>query len=126
MKPKLLLTAVAVAACGAVVLTGVAVAGNAAKKAKTRVTIHANGEVYGKVKSPRLHRCADNRKVKVYKQRGSKQNPRNEEVVASDTSELQGNHGEWSIGNAGLSGKFYARAGKKPRCKADSSKTIQI
>ncbi len=106
--------------------TGVAVAGDAAKKAKTRVTIHANGEVYGKVKSPRLHRCADNRKVKVYKQRGSKQNPRNEEVVASDTSELQGNHGEWSIGNAGLSGKFYARAGKKPRCKADSSKTIEI
>ena len=47
--------------------------------------------------------------------------------VASDTSELQGNHGAWSIGNPGLSsGKYYARAGKKPGCKADASKTIQI
>jgi hypothetical protein len=40
---------------------------------------------------------------------------------------LQGSHGAWSIGNPGLSsGKYYARAGKKPGCKADASKTIQI
>ena len=78
------------------------------------------------MKSPRLHKCADNRKVKVYKQRGSEQNPRTEEVVASDTSELQGDHGEWNIGKPGLSGKHYARAGRKPGCKADSSKTIRL
>ena len=123
MRSKLLL-AVAVAACGVVALTGIAVAGEAAK---TRVTIHADGEVYGKVKSPRLNRCADDRRVKVYRQRGNEQNPGSEEVVGRDTSELQGNHGAWSIGNPGLSsGKYYARAGKKPGCKADASKTIQI
>ena len=123
MRSKLFL-AVAVAACGAVALTGIAVAGEAAK---TRVTIHANGEVYGKVKSPRVNKCADNRRVKVYKQRGSEQNPRTEEVVGRDTSERVGDHGEWNIGNPGLSnGKYYARAGKKPGCKADASKTIRI
>ena len=123
MRSKLFL-AVAVAACGAVALTGIAVAGEAAK---TRVTIQADGgDVYGKVKSPRVNKCADNRKVKVYKQQGSEQNPRTEEVVASDTSERVGDHGEWSIGQPGLSGKHYARAGRKPGCKPDASKTIRL
>jgi hypothetical protein len=123
MRSKLFL-AVAVAACGAVVLTSIATAGEAAR---TRVTIRADAEVHGKVKSPRVNKCADNRKVKVYRQQGSEQNPRTEEVVGSDTSERVGDHGEWNIGNAGLSsGKYYARAGKKPGCKKDASKTIQI
>ena len=123
MRSKLFLAA-AVAACGTVALTGIAVAGEAAK---TRVTLHIDGEVYGKVKSPRVNRCADNRKVKVYRRQGSEQNPRTEEVVGSDTSERVGDHGEWSIGNAGLSsGKYYARAGRKPGCKKDASRTIQI
>jgi hypothetical protein len=79
------------------------------------------------VKSPRLHRCADNRTIKLYKQRGRNQNPSREEVVASDTSELQGDHGVWSTGNTGLSsGKFYARAGRTPDCKADASRTVQL
>lgn len=123
MRSKPLIAIVALAACGAVALTGIAVGGEAAK---TRVTIQANGEVYGKVKSPRLHRCAEDRKVKVYKQQGSEQNPRTEEVVASDISELNGDHGEWSIGQPGLSGKHYARAGRKPGCKPDASKTIRL
>lgn len=123
MRSKLLI-AVALAGCGAVALTGVAVAGEAAK---TRVTFHINGDVYGKVKSPRVNRCADNRKVKVYRQRGNEQNPRTEEVVARDTSERVGDHGEWNVGQPGLSsGKYYARAGRKPGCKADASRTIQI
>ena len=121
MNPKLLLI-VALAACGAVALTSIAGAGQAAK---TRVTIQVEGRDFsGKVKSPRLHRCADNRKVKLYKQKGPEQNPRTEEVVASDTSELNGDHGEWSTGNTGLSGKFYARAGRKPGCRPDSSRTL--
>jgi hypothetical protein len=122
LKPKLLLTVVALAACGALAPTSIAGAGEAAE---TRVTIQVeNGDFSGKVFSPRLNRCADNRRVKLYKQRGPEQNPRTEEVVASDTSELNGNHGEWSTGNTGLSGKFYARAGKKPGCKADASRTV--
>ncbi len=123
MRPRLFGTVVAAAVCGVLALTGIAGAG-AGDRAKTKVTFHAqNGDFYGKVKSPRLNKCADNRKVKVYRQEGNEQNPRDEEVVASDISELNGNHGEWSTGNTGLSGKFYARAGKTPDCKADASKT---
>jgi hypothetical protein len=122
LKPKLLLTVVALAVCGAVALTSIA---GASEAAKTRVTIQVEGRDFsGKVKSPRLHKCADNRKVKLYKQKGPEQNPRTEEVVASDTSELNGDHGEWSTGNTGLSGKFYARAGRKPGCRPDSSRTL--
>jgi hypothetical protein len=123
MRPKLLLSIVAAGVCGAVALTGIAGAGQAAQ---TIVTIREeNGDFSGRVKSPRLNRCADNRTIKLYRQRGQRQNPTTEEVVASDTSELSGDHGVWSTGNTGLSGKFYARAGKKPGCKADTSRTVQ-
>ena len=123
MRPKLLLSVVALAICGAVVLTGIAGASGAAR---TTVTIHVeNGDFSGKVKSERLHRCADNRKVVLYKQSGHHQRPRSDQKIASDTSELHGNHGEWSTGNTGLSGgKYYARAGRIPGCKSDSSKTV--
>lgn len=121
LKPKLLLIVV-LAGCGAVALTSIAGAGQAAE---TKVTIQVEGRDFsGKVKSPKLHKCAENRKVKLYKQKGPEQNPRTEEVVASDTSELDGDHGVWSTGNTGESGKFYARAGRKPGCKADASRTL--
>jgi hypothetical protein len=123
LRPKLLVSVVALAVCGAVALTGIASAGH---RAKTRVTIQTeNGDFWGKVFSPRLHKCADNRKIKVYKQQGPEQNPGTEEVVARDTSELHGDHGEWNTGNTGLrGGKFYARAGRIPGCRADSSRTV--
>jgi hypothetical protein len=124
LRPKLPVSVVALAICGAVAMTGVASAGH---RAKTRVTIQAEGtDIFGKVFSPRLHKCADNRKIKVYRQRGQEQNPGTEEVVARDTSELHGDHGEWATGNLGLHGKFYARAGRIPGCRADSSRTIQV
>ncbi len=127
MRPKLFGTVVAAAVCGALALTGVAGAG-AGDRAKTRVTINEqNGDFSGKVWSPKPRKCADNRKVKLYRQRGAEQNPDREEVVASDTSELQGDYGVWSTGNTGLSsGKFYARAGRTSDCKPDASRTVQL
>ena len=122
MRPKLLLSVVALAICGAVVLTGIAGASGAAR---TTVTIHVeNGDFSGKVKSSKLHKCADNRRVVLYKQKGQHQHPSNDTKVGSDRSELHGDHGEWSTGNTGLSGKFYARAGRIPGCKPDSSRTV--
>jgi hypothetical protein len=121
MKLKSLLI-VAMAVCGAVAMTGIAGAGGGA--AETKVTFRPdNGDFHGSVISPRLNRCADNRTVKVYRQRGRRQNPGQEDVVAKDTSELQGDRGVWSTGNTGLDGKFYARAGRTPGCKADASRT---
>jgi hypothetical protein len=120
MKLKSLLI-VAVAICGAVAMTGIAGAGGAAE---TKVTFRPdNGDFHGRVLSPKLYKCANNRTVKVYRQRGRRQNPGREDVVAKDTSELQGDHGVWSTGNTGLDGKFYARAGRKPGCKPDASRT---
>ena len=61
----------------------------------------------------------------LYKQSGHHQRPSSDQKIASDTSELNGNHGEWSTGNTGLSGgKYYARAGRVPGCKPDSSETV--
>lgn len=114
---------VALAVCSALALTGSA---EASGPAKTTVTIKGqNGDFSGTVTSPKLHKCADQRTITVYKQKGSKQNPSIDAEIGSDTSELHGHHGEWSIGNSGFkSGKFYARAAKTPGCRASSSKTL--
>ena len=65
-------------------------------------------DLFGKLKSPKLS-CLGNRTVKVYKQKGTEQSPSTDPVIASDTSERVGDHGEWSVGNTGMEGKFYAR-----------------
>jgi hypothetical protein len=114
---------VALAVCSVLALTGSA---EASGPAKTTVTIKGpNGDFSGTVTSPKLHKCADQRTITVYKQNGSKQDPSVDTEIGSDTSELHGHRAEWSIGNSGFkSGKFYARAAKTPGCRAGSSKTI--
>lgn len=111
------------AVCGALVLIGSA---EASGLASTSVTIKGqNGDYSGSVYSPKLHKCADQRTVTVYKQKGSHQNPSVDNEIGSDVSELHGHHGEWSIGNSGFkSGTFYARAARTPWCKAASSRSI--
>ena len=90
-----------------------------AARAKTTLTIKAEGvDLSGTVKSEKL-RCVDNRNIKLYKQR-----PGADDLIATDTSERQGNRGVWSTGNTGMSGKFYARTGKVPGCTGATSKTI--
>lgn len=118
---KLLL---ACAVCAALALCAVAYA--ATTPAPTTVTIKGkNGNYHGTVDSPKLHRCAENRTIRVYKQKGADQHPRTDQQIGSDTSELDGDHGVWSIGNSGFkTGRFYARARRTKNCKADSSKTI--
>jgi len=107
-------------------LTMVAVAGNAeaATKARTTLTIQAEGvDLSGKVKSSRL-RCLGNRTVKVYKQMGTVQSPQTDPVIASDISERQGDIGLWSVGNTGREGKFYARTRGTLECTGATSTTI--
>jgi hypothetical protein len=114
---------VALTACAALALTGSA---QASGLASTTVTITGqNGDYSGTVTSPRLHKCADQRTITVYKQNGPRQNPRVDATIGSDTAELHGHHAVWSIGNSGFrSGKFYARASTTPGCAAAASKTI--
>jgi hypothetical protein len=108
----------------ALVLTGSA---EASGRAATTVSIKGqNGDYSGTIYSPRLHKCADQRTITVYRQIGPAQDPSVDVEIGSDTSELHGHHGEWSIGNSGFrSGTFYARAAKMPGCRAGSSRSIR-
>ncbi len=105
----------------------VAAAGNAEAltKARTTLTIRAEGvDRSGKVKSPKLS-CLGGRTVKVYKQKGTEQSPSTDPVVASDISERVGDVGVWSTGNTGKEGKFYASVKKTTSCTAARSKTVR-
>ena len=96
----------------------------AAAKARTTVTIQAEGiDLSGKVKSSKLS-CLGNRTVKVYKQKGAAQNPATDPVIASDTSERVGSVGVWSTGNTGMEGKFYAKTRGTLECTGATSQTI--
>jgi hypothetical protein len=110
--------------CVALALAGTAMARAAAD---TGVTIKGdNGDFHGKVLSER-GACEVGRKVVVYKQKGSKQDPSTDKKIASDISERHGDHGDWSVGNTGFKhGKFYAKAKKVAGCATGYSKTIKL
>jgi len=109
----------------ATALSGVATA-NAAGKAETKVSIKGEGgDYYGYVKSSDSD-CANGRKVKVFKQLGSDQNPKSDLKIGTDTAQPNGTKYMWAIGNSGYKhGKFYAKVGKTSECKGATSKTIE-
>src|SRR4249920_456164 len=77
--------------------------------AATTVTIKAEGtDLSGTVKSPRPHKCVQDRKVIVIKQKGARGGG-DDVKFASDTADLNGTVGEWSTGTTGTAGRFYAR-----------------
>ena len=84
-----------------------------------------NGDYYGYVKSSDAGNCANGRKVKVFKQLGSVQDPKSDLKIGTDSAEPNGDRYMWSIGNSGYKhGHFYAKVGKTSVCKGDTSKTI--
>ena len=110
--------------CGSVGLTsGASSAGGTG--AETTVTIKAEGlDLSGVVRSPRPLRCADDRNVVVFKQRGTRGGG-DDERFASDTASLNGDRYEWSTGNTGTPGRFYARVRQIEGCQGDTSRTIR-
>jgi hypothetical protein len=100
--------------------------GKALAKAETTVNIKGeDGDYYGYVKSSDADNCANGRKVKVFKQLGSVQDPKNDLKIGSDYAQPNGDKYMWSIGNSGYKhGHFYAKVGKTSVCKGDTSKTI--
>ena len=124
------LVALAVAATALTAMVPAAQAGSripkAATKAETKVNIRGdNGDYYGYVKSSDAGNCANGRKVKVFKQLGSVQDPKSDLKIGTDTAEPNGDRYMWSIGNSGYKhGHFYAKVGKTSVCKGDTSKTI--
>jgi hypothetical protein len=47
-----------------------------------------------------------------------------DERLASDTASLNGDVYEWSTGNTGTAGKFYAKVRRTAKCKGDTSPTV--
>lgn len=103
-----------------------ATAAFAAAGAKTEVTLEGpNGDFAGELFSS-TKSCLGDRTVNLYKQKGSEQSPSTDQVIGTDTSDRDGNHGEFSFGNTGFKkGKFYAKALKSPGCRAGYSPTIK-
>jgi hypothetical protein len=114
----------ALAVCGLVAMTSLAGFAGARSAASTSLTIKYNGDGFqGKVKSSKS-KCVKNRKVKVFKQKGSSQSPSTDKKIDTVTSDPDGH---WDTGNSGQAkGRFYAYAPKKTGCRAGSSKTIKV
>ena len=113
------------AVTGAFGLTGAATAFAAPGDADTTVTIRAEGtDLSGVVRSPAPDRCADERNVVVWKQIGTRGGG-DDIRFASDTASLSGTRYEWSTGNTGTPGRFYAHVRHIDGCKADTSPTIR-
>jgi hypothetical protein len=115
--------AVALAACAMLVVGGSALARG---KAETKVKIKTeSGGFYGYVKSDK-EKCANGRKVTLYKQKGNNPNPKKDEKIGSDIAQANGTKYMWSTGNTGFSkGYFYAYAKRIKGCKAGTSKSVK-
>jgi hypothetical protein len=114
----------ALAIAGAMMVTGIA---SAAGGAETTVTIKKEGtDLSGTVASPKPAKCANGRKIVLFRQKGSVQAPKTDEKIANDTASLSGDQYVWSTGNTGEYGRFYARAAKTAECAADSSATVRV
>jgi hypothetical protein len=122
MKTRLAVLLVAVVAMSSLTFTGIATAGTAAK---TIVTIKGpNGDFHGKIKSQDSG-CLGDRLVRLFMS-DSADGPF-ERTGNSDTSEQQGDVGEWSLGNTGLrDGFFYAKAKATPDCKGGKSRVLEL
>lgn len=125
MRTKLMMVPVVVLAVVIAGLSSTASAGGP-PPANTTVTIRAQGtDLSGVVSSPAPVRCAQNRKVHVYKQIGTRGGG-NDVHIASDNASLQGSTYRWSTGNTGQAGRFYSKVFPKPGCRGDTSVTIEV
>jgi hypothetical protein len=116
-----------VALPAALVAVGACVVGgaDAAVDAPSTVTIKAEGtDLSGKLKSPKLQKCVQGRKVIVFKQKGTRGGG-DDINFASDTADVSGTVGEWSTGTTGTEGRFYAKVRPIDGCKGDTSDTIR-
>ena len=106
-------------------VTGLAGTADAAAPARVTVTIKAEGtDLSGVVRSPKPRLCAAHRTVTVFKQKGARGGG-DDQRFASDTTSLNNGVYEWSTGNTGTEGRFYAVVRAKTGCKRAASETIR-
>jgi hypothetical protein len=112
---------VVLALCGALAMVGIAMGAT-----ESKVTIQGGGgEYFGYVKSTK-QKCKSNRKVKLFKQLGSRPKPSQDKFINSDLAQPNNNGYQWNTGSTGVHhGKVYAHIGRIEGCTSDNSKTIQ-
>lgn len=94
-----------------------------AGRADNVVTIKAEGtDLSGTVRSKRKA-CKKNRTVYLILQRGTRGGG-DDELFATDTTELQNGVGVWETGNLGFEGRFYAKVKRTALCKRAASRTV--
>ena len=120
MKRRLAFIVVGVVAASALTFAGLAMAAT-----KTTVTIKGpDGDFHGKIKSADGN-CLGDRLVRLFMS-DSADGPF-ERTGNSDTSEVQGDVGVWSMGNTGLrDGFFYAKAKKTTECRGGRSRVLGL
>ena len=89
-------------------------------KASTTVTIQGGGSISGYVKSSNENKCANGRKVIVW--RVKKDAP--DQKVVTDTATANGDKYQWSAGSPG-NGKYFAEAKETSKCEGDVSKIVR-
>ncbi len=121
MKTKLAVLFIAVVA-SSLLFTGLAMAG---AEARTTVTIKGpNGDFHGKIKSPD-DGCVGDRLVRLFM--SDTAGGPFERTGNSDTSQQNGDVGEWSLGNTGLrDGYFFAKAKATPDCQKGKSRVLHL
>ncbi|WP_340539612.1 hypothetical protein [Nocardioides sp. GXZ039] len=96
-----------------------------AARAPVTVTIDSEGtDMFGTLGSTRPVRCAAEREVRVYKLVDGVPH-----LFASDTTGDEPNADgtyDWSTGNTGTEGRFFAKVKAKPGCRGDVSPTIRV
>jgi hypothetical protein len=88
-------------------------------KASTKVTIQGGGSISGYVKSPAENRCANGRKVIIYRLKND-----HEEKIGTDIATPNGDKYQWSGGNPG-NGKFFAAVKETSKCEGDLSRVVR-
>lgn len=120
---KILVTMALVGACGALALPSAAGAA-----VRSGVTIHTLHGYEGFVFSPKPRKCADGRKVELFKQKGKEQHPKRDvKVDHAQSFENSAGKFRWEAHHYGLHpGHFYARVPATAACQADNSKTTHV
>lgn len=122
MRARIVIALVAVVAVSSLVSAGLASAGTASR---TVVTIKGpNGDFHGKIKSADPD-CLGDRLVRLFMS-DSADGPF-DRTGNSDTSQVQGDVGVWSMGNTGLrDGFFFAKATRTSGCRGGRSRVIEL
>lgn len=89
----------------------------------SKVTIMPWPKLYGLVKSSEPQACSDGRRVHIYRQRGSQQDPKLDRLIATVRAQRFRGSYEW-VAREQVSGRVYAKAAATSRCRAAFSDTI--